>query len=91
MVLHTPPSQLMMQTDAPFLPASTCELLPFSYEKKSICMWAWLIVTSTLLGLVINALFSLPKYKAPKTISQDQMNDSSFTRYATSKIVHNGS
>ena len=34
MVLHTPPSQLMMQTDAPFLPASTCELLPFSYEKK---------------------------------------------------------
>ena len=64
MVLHTPPPA---HADwCSFLPASTCELLPFLTKKKSICKGAWLIVTSTLLGLVINALFNLPILSSSK-------------------------
>ena len=58
MVLHTPPP---VHADwCSFFAGLYLWVATISNEKKSICMGAWLIVTSTLLGLVINALFNLP-------------------------------
>ena len=64
MVLHTPPPA---HADwCSFFAGLYLWTATISNEKKSICMGAWLIVTSTLLGLVINALFNLPILSSSK-------------------------